>query len=374
MGRANQSAVRVVVAAAVSLCFVVLSMAAPMSGADDDYSLYISVDDTKVGIVSGNLTAAVTRDWPRIVYWHSEDPFTPTFEVSFPRMFMFNDTDADGVFARSEMLGVSFLDSNHVLWNFSAVDQGFSTSMGAFARFNMTTHLSIYRSLEDETVTLSDWAIVTFGFCIAENDVTYENAAGSYVVDGKVSLSVDVSLDVLRQVNSTCIVLEQRVEGGGSASMFVIDDAGGQVEASGLIDEREFGENYTHQMVNADGPLQRVSVAKDDGTVQAIYEWASLASCNRSSNTTQLVPATSYYTDGIGLTIDTAFAAVEDGATIAFGGVIGLDEGGFVGRMRDWVMEYLPWVAVSVAVVTAMVALFAWRVKTKRGRTEGPKQ
>jgi hypothetical protein len=86
------------------------------------------------------------------------------------------------------------------------------------------------------------------------------------------------------------------------------------------------------------------------------------------------VPATSYYTDGIGLTIDTAFAAVEDGATIAFGGVIGLDEGGFVGRMRDWVMEYLPWVAVSVAVVTAMVALFAWRVKTKRGRTEGPKQ
>jgi len=124
MGRVHQSAVRVVVAAAVSLCFVVLSVAAPMSGADDDYSLYISVDDTKVGIVSGNLTAAVTRDWPRIVYWHSEDPFTPTFEVSFPRMFMFNDTDADGVFARSEMLGVSFLDSNHVLWNFSAVDQG----------------------------------------------------------------------------------------------------------------------------------------------------------------------------------------------------------------------------------------------------------
>ena len=116
--------------ALIGFTITIAGSPALMSADSEDHQLFVSIDDTKVTIVSGNFSVAVTRDWPRVIFKHDIDPFSPHFEVSYPRMHFHNGSNLEGAFDNGEANLTMFLDSNHVSWNVTAIDQGYTEDFG----------------------------------------------------------------------------------------------------------------------------------------------------------------------------------------------------------------------------------------------------
>jgi hypothetical protein len=331
--------------------------------------------------VSDNLTVAVTRDWPRMVFWHSVDPFSPTFEVGFPRMYLFNDTDGDGRFCRSETVYTVYLDSNHVEWNLSSVSPGSDDRLGEFVVFSMSTQADAFNSTLDAPPAVESWANITFWFRVAENPSTCESPAGSYAVSGKTDLLVNMSVEVTNRTEFDAIAVERILQGGGSTDMFRIleDGPGGAASAvlSGRVDESVGDENFTRPLNGTDAALQSIDFAKDDGTVQAFYRWGSEA-FDGSGDASRMHVNSSCFTNGVGLILHSVMPLRNGTALFSHDSCIGIVQEGFVGAMTDWIKENglalaVTAIVVASAVVVALHILLRSRrlVREAKGRDSG---
>jgi hypothetical protein len=358
---------------------IVCSCLMPLSAGDDeqdDYVMFVSVDETKVCIISGNLTVAVTRDRPRMVFQHSVDPFSPTFDIGFPKLYLFNDTDGDGRFCRSEAVYTVYLDSNHVEWNLSSVESGFTSDMGEFVKFSMSATADAYNATLDAPPSVESWANITFWFRLAGNDVAYENPAGTHTVSGKTEMFVNMTVEVTNHTELECLAIERFLQGGGTADMFHVLEDGpeGDVAAvlSARIDETLEDENFTRPLNRTESSTQCIDLAKEDGTVQAFFHWGSEA-LDVSGDPSAMPVNSSCYTTGMGLMLHSVLRL--SNATLAFSldSSLGIDESGFVGSVTDWVKELGLTLAVTgaAAVVIVLVAVHVV-MKRRRLRKEGP--
>lgn len=342
---------------------------------DGEHFLQYSEDNFKVVFISGNLTAAVTHDWPRVVLWHSTDPFTPTFELGFPRIHLFNDTDGDGVFSRSEAVFVSYLDSNHVTWNYTNVEFVNETAGNECARFRMNTTLSIYGGEDNETVILPNWAYVTFWFSIAESNITFSNSIGSYVVRGMLDLRINFTLDLLAPVDVEGFAVEQLLQGGGSTYMFTLKEKGSHSRLvnnliSSRVDETTNGDDFTHVFMQAPFAAQEIAYSKEDGTEQAMFYWDSEPRSNRSGTWTSIASNASYFTTGTGMILHTSYSLPNDVSSIFQSLHIGISEPGFVQHLRDWFMDNLGLIIAVLALIVGAIVVAVLIVRYARRRSE----
>lgn len=341
---------------------VLISCLAPLSSGEDDeegYEMFLSVDETKVSIISGNLTLAITHDsWPRLLFWHTVDPFSPTFDIGFTKLYLFNDTDGDGRFCRSETAYTVYLDANHVEWNVSSVESGFGAVSGKYILFSMSAETDAYNETADGLPSIESWANVSFWFRLAENDLEYSNPAGPHTVTGKTEVFVNMTVDVTNRTEFEYIAIERSVQGGGTASMFhvVEDGPGAEVTAilSARVDESIEGENYTRPLNRTDSSTQSIDIAQEDGTVQAFYHWGS-AALDLSGEDPQLAVNSSCFTTGTGLILHSALPLSNGTLNFSLDSSAGIVEGGFVGSVTDWVKEVGP--AITVAVIAFVATL-----------------
>ena len=363
----------------VAFAFIVSSVAMPAeseNGGSEDYSLSVNESDTVVSFISGNFSVAITSDWPRMIFRHEEDPFSPTFEVSCPRLYAHNDSDGDGMFDPSEAVLTIFLDSNHIEWNRTPLSQGYSDELGEYAYFGMRAELNAYIVGENETLARSKWANMSFWFSISEKSVEYENARGIYVVEGATQLRMNYSLDVRDWIDQNAIVLEQFLQGGGSTNMFhLVEEEDGVTfvtEIPGTVDERESGEDYNHKLEEISGPMREILFAKEDGTVQAFYSWCSEVAALIAGNRSSMGMNSTYFTTGTGMMLHSQIMMDNRTSQIGHESCIGIYESGFVGSMSDWLREY-SWPLLAVCCVVAALASFPllrWR-KRRRMRGDG---
>ena len=344
--------------------------------AAEDYVLYAGQDATKVTIESANLTAAIPFEWPRIIFHHTVDPFSPTFDVGVPRLYLYNDTDGDGWFCRAEAVAVVPMDSNHVTWNVTSIEQGYSSELGQYARFSMNGNVSAYALDENGTLMVSDFATVSSSFLIAEFSTRQENSDGPYTVMGRDEIVCSISLKMVRGFNATGLVVDQSLQGGGTTSMFLIkesDDFGEEAytEVSGREDETELGEDFAHVLMATPEPRQEFSFSKEDGTVQASYFLSSVAVLGDGNETRT---KSTYYSTGSGLVVDTVLPLLNESTSpLMFNISALLDEGGFVGSVKDWGELYLPYFLAFVAAVASLL-LVMWHMRMRRKRLELEKE
>jgi len=339
----------------------------------EEYTLFVSVDDAKVSIVSGNFTVRITRDWPRVIFWHEIDPFSPTFEVSFPRIHAHNDSDGDGLFDAEEAVLTAFLDSNHVEWNMTPIDQGYNSQSGEHASFSMRSELNAYLVAENETLVMSNWALLSFWFSITENPVEYSNSKGVYVVGGGTQLRMNFSLVVNECIDVESFVLEQFLQGGASTNMFELLESDGNNDTettviSGTIDERKFENGYPHEFRATPNPVQEILFAKEDGVTQAFYRWGSEVLVDQGDNSTAVDIDSSYFTTGNGMMLHSIIAIDNCTNQIDFESSTGIFESGFIGGVRDWIREYSELV-VLIGVVTVSLVIVAMVMRRRRKRS-----
>lgn len=340
----------------------------------EEHFLDYSEDNFKVAFISDNLTAVVTHDYPRVLFHHTTDPFSPTFEVGFPRMYVFNDSNSDGEFALSEIEYVSYLDENHIMWNVTSVEFQNNSVSGEYAHFRMNATLDLYLGLDNETVAIPEWANVTFWFGISERNQTFTNSKGSYEVKGRTDLSLNFTLDVMKATNLSGVAIEQLLQGGGSASMFILKQKGSHSDVvdrmvSSRFDERTYGTNFTNDFLPTSLPEQDISYAKDDGTVKAYYRWDSVPSINSSGNVSALPFNCSFFTTGTGMILHSAFTISNTTGSLFQEASIGIDESAFTARITDWLKENAGAIALIVGAIVAVavssVVLMRRRKKAK---------
>ena len=367
------------VALALTMIFVVGSSGA--EGSDpEEYDLFVSIDEAKVCIISGNFSVAITRDWPRVIFKHEEDPFSPTFEVSCPRMYVHNDTNGDGLFTLSETALTVFLDSNHVSWNLTDIDQGYSHELGEYATFGMRSELNAYSVGENETLVMASWARLSFWYSISEKSVDHENSLGRYTVDGGTQLRVNFSLSIDSCTDMNALVLEQFLQGGGSTNMFHLMESEGDyvyvTEISATVDERVDGEDFSHGYAATSEPVQEINFAKEDGSVQALYRWGSEALVDIGVNTSALPLNSSYFTTGNGMMLHSQIAVDNCTTQVSHESIIGLVESGFVGSVTDWMREYSWPMALLICVIAclAVLSLLRWRRRRQMNGSGEDKQ
>ncbi|MEM0344201.1 MAG: hypothetical protein QXU73_08185 [Thermoplasmata archaeon] len=345
------------------LCaFLMCAFGVANAGADDEeHFLDYTEDKYKVNFISGNLTASVTVSSPWVVLWHTTDPFSPTFDLRFLKVYLFNDTDRNGVFSRSEAVYTSYLDADHVTWNHTSVEFVNETAGNECARFMMNATLSLYGGPENETVVLADWANVTFWFSIAEHNITFTNSIGSYLVRGVLDLRINFTLEVLEPIDAEGLAVEQLLSGGGSNSMFTLKERGSHSRLvdsliSSRVDETQYGDDFTHIFQQTPFATQEVAYSKEDGTEQVLLFWDSVPLCNASGAWLPIPSNASYYTTGTGMILHTAYPLPSCGAL--FQSLhIGINEAGFVQQLRDWFMDNLA--AMLVVAVALPVAIFS---------------
>ncbi|MGD9962547.1 MAG: hypothetical protein AB7S97_01400 [Thermoplasmata archaeon] len=349
----------VVCAAAIVLsCLVLLPNG---DSEQEEYAMFVSVDETKVSVISGNLTLAITHDsWPRMVFWHTVDPFSPTFDVGFPKIHLFNDSDLDGRFRPSEAVYAVYLDSNHAEWNLSSVESGVSPDLGEFVVFSMSAVVDAYNETLDAPPIVESWANVTFWFRLAENDLEYENPAGPHTVFGKTEVFVNMTLEVMNKTELGCVAIERFLQGGGAAYMFhVLEDGPGEeitAVLSARVDQSVEGENVTLPLNQTDHPTQCVDIAHENGTVQAFYHWGS-AAVDLSGGQPSLALNSSCYTTGTGLVLHSVLPLSNGTLAFSLDSSVGIDESGFVGDVTDWMKEIGLALAVAAAAAVATVAI-----------------
>jgi hypothetical protein len=345
----------------------------PVTGADEverflEYTEY----NYAVNFISGNLTATVTpatiapRDWPRIVFEHNTDMLSPTFDVGMSTIYLFNDTNGDGVFAPSEATYVAPLSSFYnVTWSATAVKFGNDTVGGEYAWLSASADIALYRDIDDRYPMIDKWANVTFQFTISEKTMVLSNSYGNYVVQGMVDVRVNFSLTILEYVQAAGLTLEHELRGGGSSEIFLVREDVGlatpqlTVVQSG-VDETLNGDNFTHPLRETLLPCQDVMFAKENQTVQAHYRVSSEPYARGASGISQIPMGVSYYTTPRELVVHTSYFLADANDTLSHEIVVGIDESGFTPRFRDWLWDNWPMVLIvsgSIVAVTSIVVL-----------------
>jgi len=326
-----------------------------------------------IAFVSGNFTAALTRDMPRVVFGHTHPVLSPEFGVSSQKLYVFNDTNGDGIFSRSEAIYTSYLDWHHVTWNMSTVEFGNDSAGNEYAQVWMRTKASLYAGIDDVSVlpAISDWAIVTFSYRISDRATNHSNVFGAYVVSGRTEMTMSFTITLLRPVDAEGIVLETYVNGGGSTNMLLLReamDAGGLTDVSSSLDESVLGTNFTHRFMQTDRPLQDIYMAKEDGIVQAFYHFTS-APMNGSGTSAGVVRMnSSYYTDGAGMILHQAFFIANGTYALSQESSLGIDELGFSVSVKDWFQDHLPMLMVVCGTIAAAILLPAFAIMYRRYR------
>lgn len=358
------------------LCFASLIITGPVGALAEEEQPFVSytVDDYKTAFISANLTAAVTHDWPRVAFYHTEDIFSPTFEIGLPVIYLFNDTDDDGMFVRSEMTHVAYLDAHHnVTWNISDVVLDDIPLGGQCAVLSRSADIALFDDREALEPIIDKWARVSFWFKLTENPVTYENELGTYEVKGKLDMRVNFTLEILTPVNSSGVVVEQSLKGGMSTNTFLLTEDLGlgylvQTQALGRIDETENGDDFAHEFDLTGLPNQRIDFAKEDGTVQAYYKFSSVPLLDEDAGGMRAPMNCSYYTTGTGLVLHTALLISNATGNITHDMSLGIDEAGFYTGVRDWFTENLPAIMVASGTVVVLICLALFVLMRRRPR------
>jgi hypothetical protein len=226
----------------------------------------------------------------------------------------------------------------------------------------MTATISLYDDQPTDTVpSIDDWANITFWFQITENPVTYTNSYGSYTVAGRTEMRMNFTLDILKKLNFSGLAVEHLLKAGGSTNMFQIRetsnaDGWAMTTVSSRVDEGQYGLNFTHRLNQTSLPVQDINFAKEDGTVQAFYHYSSEPLVRTSGDYQPVATNSSYYTTGTGLMLYVSYPFSNDTASISHDLVLGIDENGFAGRVRDWLKENLPMIMVVSGSIIAVVA------------------
>ena len=362
---------------ALLLCATMLLsiLSAPVA-AKEEHFLDYSEDNFKAAFMSGNLTVAVTHDWPRMVFEHSTDPFSPTFELGFSKVFLYNDSNEDGYFAMSEITYASYLDNNHVYWNVTPVEFLNDTVAGEYASFRMNTTLALYEGLENETISIGDWANITFWFKITQRGYYMSNSLGSYLVLGKMDLAFNFTLDIRKSVNTTGIVMEQLLQGGGSTYMFIVRQLGRYHSVvddlvSSRIDQSVYGANFTNGISRTELPDQQISFTKEDRIEQAYYRWDTEAVLTAEDNWTIPAVSESYFTTGTGLILHNSYLIGNETGSVFQSGLIGLNEEAFVGKLSNWIKDNILAVLIFTGTMCAVIVLSAIALgRIRRRKTE----
>jgi len=365
-----------ILAASLGLAMLITSTMVSGGVDNEEYELSASIDDAKINLHSGNFSVAITRDWPRVIFKHDLDPFSPTFEVSCPRMYLFNDTDGDGIFDPPEAEFTVFLDSNHVNWNLLAFEQNYSSQYGQYVVVGMNASVHAYVVGENETLVHSDWALLSFWFFLAEEPVTYECPGGTYIIDGKTQMRMNYTLKLNDHLDVDGVVLEHMLQGGGSTNMFQLVEGlpyGGTTttEISALVDEREVEGDYSRDFWETSDLVQETRFAKEDGVVQAFYFWETEAMMGGTAlNTTALVNS-SYFTTGAGMILHSILPVDNHTTMVSQGSTMGIYESGFIGSVSDWIQEYIiVFVVVCGTIVVVSLTLAVRRMRRKTVRLD----
>lgn len=374
---ASATSVRILTALVV-FAVLVGTLSVGAANGEDEYELSLDIDEAKVSIVSGNLSVKVTRDWPRVIFWHELDPFSPHFEVSYPKMYSFNDTDGDRIFDPLEADYTMFLDSNHIEWNITAYEKGFIEERGEYALVGMNATVHAYVVGENETIAVQDWAELSFWVIVSESSVTYNCPGGSYVVNGKTELRMGFSLHVNVCLDSDGLVLEQLLQGGGSTNTFQLIQAnstGGNTttEVSGLVDERNVEEDYSHEFLETSHAIQVIRIANDEGVAKAFYQWESETEVVDGESVRNATVDSSYYTNGAGMILHSLLAVGNCTTEMSHASSVGIYESGFVGSISDWIKEYMvPFTAICAVIAVASITFLYRRRKARAVRPIDP--
>jgi hypothetical protein len=65
----------------------------------------------------------------------------------------------------------------------------------------------------------------------------------------------------------------------------------------------------------------------------------------------------SYYTTGSGLKLNIAYSIDNETDTIIHDSSLGLDEHGFVSKVKDWVTVNMPWILIISGSIVAVVSI-----------------
>lgn len=345
--------------------------------------LDFSEDNFKIALISGNFTASVTRDIPRVVFLHTHAMLSPTFVFSTTKLYLFNDTDSNGLMNKSKVLYTGYLDLHHNEWNVSPLMFVNDTEAGEYALIRMHKLVSLYERLNDSgDPRVTDWANVTFQFRISERMENISNRYGDYFILGKTEMRINFTIDILKPVGTTFIAVEQELRGGGSTSTFLLKQSDApapdyQTQVLSREDDTIRLYNYSHRYDEVAGPMQEISYAKDDRTVQAVYRFSS-APMNSTREDAGLIPMnTSYYTTGTSMMLQQVFTA-GNSSGIYQEMSLGLNEVGFIVKVRDWFERNLPMLMVVLGSITLvitvplMIYLYRKHFWTKgNGGTEG---
>lgn len=365
----------------VVLCGAMLATEFPMLVASDvpDHFLESSHDSYKIAFMSGNFTASITRDMPRVVFLHARAVVSPTFVVSIPKVYLFNDTNDDGVFERSEALYTAYLDFNHISWNVSSAEFGNDTLAGEYAQVRMHGTASLLTGLGNETdiePKIRDWANLTFSFRIYEREANFTTPFGEYSISGRTEMRVNFTIGVIKHLDVQGIAVEENLQGGGSTYMFLLRQAnipGRLVPISSRVPEEEIGTNFTHPFLQTRNPLQEVYFAKENGTVQA-FSFFSSTPMNGTGPSAKAVPMnSSYYTTGSLMVLDQAFFITNRTDFLTQEMSLGIDEQGFTMTARGWFKENLPILMVvcgSIALVITLPLLVIMYRKYRRSEEQ----
>lgn len=351
----------------------------PVARADDEHFLDFSVDNYKVSFISGNLSAAVTYAWPRVIFQHLTDPLSPSFEVGMPTMYLFNDTNNDSLFSRSEAMYTAHLGSFYdVVWNVSGIEFHNETVAGEVAQYRMSAPIALFRNSTDVEASIEDWANITFWFRITENPTICTNSYGDYTVRGKADLRFSFVLQVNKPINCTGLVLEHLLKGGGSSNMFLIREASSRPGAHltpvySREDETVNGLDFTHKLSQTNLPYQEINFAKDDNTIQAFYRYCSEPNADVSNISKAIGMNSSYYTTGTGMILHVAYEFSNDTTFMSHQGCIGLDDNGFTVRISDWFKENMTSILAVVGGIIAIVAIAVTLARCRR-KKPGPEK
>lgn len=346
---------------------------------EQEHFLDFSEDSYKIAFLSGNFTAVVTRDIPRVVFLHNHAYLSPYFGVSFNKIYLFNDTDHDGFFEMSEAVYTSFLDLHHVNLNLSTVQFRNDSSVGEYAYITMRTTLSLWQGRGNASSSLPlvpDWANITFSFRITERAQDLSNSYGAYDIPGKTDMAVNFSLTILKHVPAEGIAFEAALHGGGSTYMFKLrpfadtpNEGSPLTLVSSRVDESIIGDNFTHRLARPPMPEQSILFSKENGTVQAHFRYSSEPTEGASGP--QVPMNASYYTTGSGMILHLAYFLDPAADELHQETTLGIDEAGFILKVRDWFRDNLGALLIVVGSLAAIIALTMLVFMYRKYKREG---
>lgn len=352
---------------------MIISVLLPGNAISDAFvpsQISVTPMEDSVIAISGNLTATIMKNWPRVVFQHTSSRFSPTFDFSVLELRLYNLT-ADELIANPTIDEPELIAPAHLLsWSFSINELDYSPEKGQHLLAKLSAVIDLYSptariSTADEDIVKvrENWGILEIHFEISQYGIGLSDPHPSLTVRAAHCVDINISIRLNESNEFKAISIERNFQAGGPTYLARIYP--GMTPGTTYSEEVSTRENelsdstyIVHEIPSGGEDWQMISLSTAHGVEQSLSAWnCSSKMLAENGETTDSCPWY-YRTTGTSVTLFSLSSLGNDTEGLEIEQLVAIIDEGFDQPIKNILLDFLPFIVGLSVLIPSILLIY----------------